>query len=107
MDALVVYESMYGNTHEVAEAIGRGLAKECAVRVVPVSEATSSLVASVDLLVVGGPTHVHGLSRESTRRAAIDDAKPELEIDPDAAGDGLREWFDGSAPVEQWAAAFD
>ena len=110
MDALVVYESMYGNTHEVAEAIGRGLATECGVRVVPVSAATPASVERVDLLVVGGPTHVHGMSWASTRRSAIDDvhnADRHLDVDRDAAGDGLREWFDEFAGLDLWATAFD
>src|SRR3954464_566988 len=110
MSALVVYESMYGNTHEVADAIGRGLATECGVTLVPVGEAVPSLVDGADLLVVGGPTHVHGMSRESTRQSAITDASKgdhHLEIDPDAAGEGLREWFDHLGELRGWSAAFD
>jgi flavodoxin len=34
MRALVVYESMYGNTHQIAEAIARGLRSAYAVQVV-------------------------------------------------------------------------
>src|SRR5215475_8764889 len=86
MRAVVVYESMYGNTHLIADAIGAGLE------------------------VVGGPTHVHGMSREATRKAAAEAAdKPAspLKLEPDAAGPGLREWFAslGHYPVK--AAAFD
>jgi menaquinone-dependent protoporphyrinogen IX oxidase len=40
MRALVVYESMYGNTHRIAEAITRGLRSAYAVRVVSVAGAT-------------------------------------------------------------------
>src|SRR6266496_2726203 len=39
MRAVVVYESMYGNTHRIAEAIGAGLEAAFDVRVVPVSHA--------------------------------------------------------------------
>ena len=38
MRAVIVYESMYGNTHRVAEAIGAGLGTEFEVSVVPVAE---------------------------------------------------------------------
>src|SRR6266568_1607229 len=38
MKAVVVYESMYGNTHQIADAIGTGLA-DFDVAVVPVAEA--------------------------------------------------------------------
>ena len=39
MRALVVYESMYGNTHLVAEAIARGLRSACPVQVASLAEA--------------------------------------------------------------------
>jgi flavodoxin len=39
MHAVVVYESMYGNTHLIADAIGAGLEAAFDVRVVPVSHA--------------------------------------------------------------------
>jgi hypothetical protein len=44
MRAVVIYESMYGNTHTIAEAIGRGLAMGNEVTVVPVAEATPELL---------------------------------------------------------------
>ena len=96
MRAVVVYESMYGNTHLVAEAIGAGLGTAIDVTVVPVSQAGQAVLAGADLVVVGGPTHVHGMSRESTRKAAVETAdKPdsELKAEPGALGPGLREWF--------------
>ena len=90
MKAVVVYESMYGNTHLVADAIGRGLAGGAEVVVVPVAEAAPALVAEADLLVVGGPTHAHGMSRPTTRKAAVEQAKDNA-IDPAASGAGVRE----------------
>ena len=110
MRAVIVYESMYGNTHQVAEAIGAGLRSSFEVSVVPVSEAGPAVLADADLLVVGGPTHVHGMSRAATRKAAVEAAdKPAspLKIEPGALGPGLRDWFDslGQYPVK--AAAFD
>ncbi len=70
MRAVVVYESMYGNTHHVAEAIGSGLAEGFDVAVVPVAEAGQEMIDDADLVIVGGPTHAHGMSRESTRQEA-------------------------------------
>ena len=110
MRAVVVYESMYGNTRQVADAIGAGLQSCFEVRVVPVSEAAPAVLADADLVVVGGPTHIHGMSRASTRKAAVEAAdKPAspLKVEPDAPGPGLRDWFDslGHYPVK--AAAFD
>ena len=75
MRALIVYESMYGNTHLVANRIAEGLRdKACDVSVVPVSRATAEVAAGIDLIVVGGPTHMHGMTSSSTRRIAADAA---------------------------------
>jgi flavodoxin len=71
MRAAIVYESMYGNTRRVAEAIGRRLGRTAEVIVVPVGCADPSTVNRCNLVVVGGPTHIHGKSRTGTRRAAI------------------------------------
>lgn len=115
MRALVVYESMYGNTHTVAEAIGAGLgdAPEVdEVQVVAVGHADAAAVAAADLVVVGGPTHAHSMSRESTRTQAVSDAaKPgkDLHVDPDAdPGEGVREWLaDIGSGSGTASAAFD
>ena len=110
MRAVIVYESMYGNTHLVADAIGTGLGAAFEVSVVPVSHADPAVLADAELVVVGGPTHVHGMSRAATRKAAVEAAnKPAspLKVEPDAPGPGLRDWFGslGQYPVK--AAAFD
>jgi Flavodoxin len=110
MKAVVVYESMYGNTHEVAEHIAEGLlASGLKVEVVHVSAATEEVVGSADLLVVGGPTHVHSMTRPGTRKAAVDKAEAhQLVVEPGAPGVGLREWFDTLAKGPRAAgAAFD
>jgi hypothetical protein len=96
MHTLVVYESMYGNTHAVAEGIAGGLQARSDVRVVPVRDASEELIAWADLVIVGGPTHAHGMTRSSTRTSALDAAvKPGsgLTIDPGADGRGIRDWF--------------
>src|SRR5690348_2722950 len=89
MRALVVYESMYGNTHEIADRIGEGLRTVLGdVGVLPIEDATDDLVAAAELVVVGGPTHVHGMTSERSRTAAVDAATKddELGLDPDAPG---------------------
>jgi len=110
MRAVVVYESMYGNTHLVADAIGAGLGTACDVRVVPVAQAGPAVLAEADLVVVGGPTHAHGMSRATTRKWAVGAAdKPvsDLKVEPDALGPGLREWFGSLGRCSGKAAAFD
>ena len=111
MKALVVYESMYGNTRMIAEAVADGLRPDYDVEVLDVAKATAATAADVDLLVVGGPTHVHGMSRPATRRSAVEAAsKPDsgLTVEPDADGRGVREWLGFLAQGEGTpAAAFD
>jgi len=110
MRVLVVYESMYGNTHVVASNIADGLRAAHEVTLVPVADATADLVAQADLLVVGAPTHMHGLSTASSRQVARKAAaKPGsgLALDPDAGGPALRDWLSGLADGHALAAAFD
>ncbi len=110
MRALVVYESMYGNTRTVASDIADGLRANYEVTLVPVAEATTELVAGVDLLVAGGPTHMHGLSSASSRRTAVKAAAKdgsELRLDPDADGPGMHDWLKDLGHRDGLAAAFD
>jgi len=109
--AVVIYESMFGNTHLVADAIADGLRTRGEAVVVPVDRADEALVRSADLIVVGGPTHAHGMSREDTRIGAViasnDKPGSSFILDADAEGRGLRDWFASLGRVETDAAAFD
>jgi Flavodoxin domain len=111
MKAVIVYESMYGNTRTIAYAIGEGLRPTADVTVVSAAQASQDLLHEADLVVVGGPTHIHGLSRPATRRGAIEAAhKPGscLTLDPFADRLGIREWLDGLGySYGPAAAAFD
>lgn len=106
MRALVVYESMYGNTRQIAEAIAGALGGTT----VPVAEATAERVADADLVVIGGPTHMFGMSRPSSRKsAATAAAKPNsgLRLEPNATGPGVREWLAEHVRDVRAAAVFD
>jgi hypothetical protein len=72
-----------------------------------VRDASPADAADADLLVVGGPTHAHGMSRPGTRRNTNVSTRPVREgFAPEV---GLREWLQAiarpSGPVA--AAAFD
>ena len=110
MKALVIYESMYGNTREIAEAIAAGIGESADVHLVPTVEALDALTESPDLVVVGGPTHVHGMSRAKTREAAIADGnKPgsKVSVDPHTHGPGIRDLLESIKTLDAHAAAFD
>ncbi len=63
MNTLVVYESQFGNTKKVAEAIGKAFESAGPVRVVGTDGFEPSFIAGVDLLLIGGPTQAHGMTR--------------------------------------------
>jgi flavodoxin len=55
MKALIVYDSVYGNTEKIARAVGGAIAGDVAVR--RASEVDPAGLAGLDLLVVGSPTY--------------------------------------------------
>jgi flavodoxin len=57
MKALIVYDSVYGNTEKIARAIADGITPSGEVKVLRAGEANPSELASVDLLIVGSPVH--------------------------------------------------
>ena len=105
MRALVVYESMFGNTMKVAEAIASGLASRLTVELAEVGKAPATLPDDVGLLVLGGPTHAFGMTRASTR----EDAKKQAPDGVVSGGIGMSEWLEALTPVtrELAAATFD
>jgi hypothetical protein len=101
--ALVVYESMFGNTRVIADAIGEGLRDHFQTVDVIDASAAPSTVDDVDLLVVGAPTHILGMPRPKTRTAAREHGATV------ASELGVREWLDALARPEHpiAATAFD
>jgi hypothetical protein len=119
MKVTVLYESMFGNTHEVAHAISEGVREahsDADVQCVAVADVAPELVKSTDLLVVGAPTHIRGMTSGFSRKLGVSgeekveaDGSPPHEMEEDAEGPGVREWFDGLTKVKDGgpAAAFD
>ena len=56
MKALVVYDSVYGNTEKIARAIAGALTPSAEVKVLRAGEASPTDLKSLDLLIVGSPT---------------------------------------------------
>ena len=108
MRTIVVYESMFGSTRAIAEAIAAGIGGDSVA--VPVGGATRELVKTADLLVVGGPTHAHGMTSKQSRTGSPQYAEKshgDLELEPDYEGPGLRDWFHDLPGRALPAAAFD
>ncbi|GAA4067228.1 flavodoxin family protein [Agromyces indicus] len=95
MRALVVYETIWGNTGELARAIAEGLRSSEGVDAVDVVEAVSAadeIDPDVDLVIVGGPTHAFSMTTESTRESARQQGATTI------PARGIREWLDALAP---------
>src|SRR6185436_18635250 len=92
MKAVVVFESLFGNTATIGERVAAALcARGLEAEALPVTQVEQATTRNVDLLVVGGPTHAHGMSRPGTRKAGATDPKnayAEPTVEP-----GLREWL--------------
>ena len=72
MKAIVVYESLWGNTAAVARAIAEGIGPEATA--MPTDAATGGIVADADLIVAGAPVHAFNLptgSDAQKRRRAV------------------------------------
>jgi hypothetical protein len=104
MKAVVVYESVFGYTRAIAEAVAEGLG---GVPVLSVREAVER-AGDLDLLVVGGPTHAHGLATDRSRHLAVDSAHEGAHVEPDVTEEfGLRSWVGDLGATGRPAAPFD
>lgn len=115
MRTVVVYESLFGNTREIADAIGEGIHTadpSGEVTCVGVGEIEPASIGAAELLVVGGPTHMHGMSSGISRRMGLENehkAGHGDRIDAGASGPGVRDWLHDmpTATRGSRAAAFD
>jgi len=62
MQTVVIYDTKFGNTEKIAEAIARGAGISGSVRVLDTAEASRPFPERPDLLIVGGPTQRRGPS---------------------------------------------
>jgi flavodoxin len=56
MKTLIVYDSFFGNTKEIAQAIGDSLAHDHSVEITQVNNIKPGQLTGVELLIVGSPT---------------------------------------------------
>ena len=74
MKTLVLFDSKFGNTEQIARAIGAALEQSGSVDVRSISE-MAQLAPGIELLVVGGPTQAHGVN--SALKTFLDGLPPE------------------------------
>ncbi len=103
MKAVVVYESLWGNTAAVARAIAEGLGPEvCALST---AEATAEAIAGADLIVAGAPVIAFALPRDQMRQNLAND--PKAPAPPDLSHPSMRSWLAGLPAGRGRAAAFE
>jgi hypothetical protein len=107
MKTVVVYESMFGNTKTIAEAIAEGLRRAGEVTLGTVDDLSPDEVGKDDLIVAGGPTHGHGMARPNAHQAMANDGSY-AKYGPVLAGEeSLRGWLERLPAGRGAAAAFD
>ena len=97
MKAYIIYDSLYGNTEKIAQAIGNGLTGE--VKVLRIGEANPTELKTCDLLIFGSPVHGGRATPEldafikqlpDGSLAGISVAAFDTRFEPETQGIGLR-----------------
>lgn len=104
MKAVVVYESLWGNTAAVAKAIAEGIGP--GTEALTTEQASPTVLRDADLVVAGAPVVAFGLPSDAIReKLAADPGK--APTPPDLAHQSMRAWL-AELPVGQGrAAAFE
>lgn len=102
MHAVIVVESIWGNTEAIAREVAAGLG-DWRVDVLSAASTPSALEDDVDLLIVGGPTHAFSMSTTGTRESAKQQGAERI------PARGIREWIGAlaSPPRACPVATFD
>jgi flavodoxin len=99
MNAVIIYESLFGNTEQVARSIAEGIARHLPVEVYDVDAVPDGAENTASLLVVGGPTHAFSMTSTHTREDAVKKGATH-----GSTVTGIREWLAGLRPGERTAA---
>ena len=101
MKAVVVYESLWGNTENVARAIAEGIGPDA--QVFSTAQVRPEVAAEADLLVAGAPLQAFSLPTAHIRAGIADDSEPK----PDLTAPTLRSWLESLPAGHGRYAAFD
>jgi hypothetical protein len=104
MNVIVVYESYWGNTAAVAEAIADGFGPDA--HVLPTDAASPAVVEEADLVVAGAPVIAFGLASDKMRASIASDAA-KAPSPPDLTHPSLRSWLAALPKGHGRAAAFE
>ncbi len=105
MTALVIYESLWGNTAAIAHAVAEGIGP--GTRVAHTGEVDPADVETVDLLVVGAPVHAFNLPTDATKKSVGARSLAPGDLAPDLSQPPVRDWLARVESGTGIAAAFD
>ena len=104
MKAVVVYESLWGNTAAIARAIAEGIGPEA--RALSTAEALGAAIADADLIVAGAPVLAFRLPSNKIRESL--GANPgKAPAAPDLSHPSMRSWLDALPKGHGRSAAFE
>ena len=104
MKAIVVFESLWGNTAAVARAIAAGIGPNA--RALSTAEAVPAVVAAADLIVAGAPLFAFRLPTDDIR-ATIRKKANSFAAPPDLSHPALRIWLETLPTGRGRGAAFE
>jgi hypothetical protein len=102
MKAVVVYESLWGNTAAVARSIAEGIGPDA--RALATDEASPEILAQADLIVAGAPVIAFRLPTDSMR-ASVE--KNRLAPPADLSHPSMQSWLKALPKGHAGAAAFE
>jgi hypothetical protein len=102
MKAIVVFESLWGNTATLARAIAEGLGS--GAKALSTAEANTAALAGADLIVAGAP--VLGFRVPSAQMLQMIEQSRE-KVAPDLSQPAMGAWLDALAPGRGRCAAFE
>jgi hypothetical protein len=103
MHAVVVYESHWGNTAAIADAIAKGIGSEAVA--VTTDQATPAVVAGADLLVAGAPVVGFRLATDAIRDGLYHETGAPKTAD--TLHPSMRSWLEGVPAGHAPVAAFE
>jgi len=104
MNAVVVYESLWGNTEAIARSIAEGIGPEA--EALATDEASLAVVATADLIVAGSPVFAFSLPTDSIRESIARD-EADAPTPPDLSHPSLRSWLESLPHGQGRFAAFE
>lgn len=104
MKAVVVYESLWGNTAAVARSIAEGIGPDALA--MTTDQASQEVIADADLIVAGAPVLGFSLASDAIRDS-VAQSEAGAPTPPDLAHPSMRTWLESLPSGHGASAAFE